>query len=225
MPKVFPSAHHGYCLQQLKNNLRDQMKGIDNGFRDHLVSSLGVCAYEPTMVGGMRYGEMTSNAAESFNNWIKEARNLSITQMVDKIRTKLMRQMSAQHDQANMWNELICFTFETMLLHSFNDSRSWHVSKANGDVFEVYSIPSVTVDIARQTYRAAYSGAIFPMPSVEKPSFDPTDFTIYPPTVKRPPSRLKKNRIPSRGEKLKQIRCRRCDKLGSHNRKSCKEPI
>ncbi|GMQ06615.1 hypothetical protein CsSME_00051135 [Camellia sinensis var. sinensis] len=298
MPKVFPSAHHGYCLQHLKSNLRDRMKGIDNGFRDHLVRSLGDCAYEPTVVGfhekfaklkeegkqrahnffkdlapehwansyfrGMRYGEMTSNAAESFNNWIKEARNLPITQMVDKIRTQLMRQMSARRDQANKWNEIICPTFETRLMDSFNDSKSWQVSKANEDVFEVHSIPSVTVDVARrtcscfkwqingfpcdhaviaiqksrcnlndcvehyfhvETYRAAYSGAIFPIPSVEKPPFDPTDFTIYPPTVKRPPRRPKKNRIPSRGEKLKQIRCGRCDKLGSHNRKSCTEPI
>ena len=212
----------------------------------------------------MRYGEMTSNAAESFNNWIKEARNLPITQMVDTIRTQLMRQMSARRDQANKWNELICPTFETRLMDSFNNSRSWQVSKANENVFEVHSIPSVTVDVARrtcpcfkwqingfscdhvviaiqksrynlndcvehyfhvQTYRGAYSGAIFPIPSVEKPPFDPMDFTIYLPTVKRPPGRPKKNRIPSRGEKLKQIRCGRCDKLGSHNRKSCKEPI
>ena len=50
MPKVVPSVHHGYCLQHLKSNLRDQMKGIDNGFRDHLVSSLGDCAYKPTVV-------------------------------------------------------------------------------------------------------------------------------------------------------------------------------
>ncbi|XP_028092198.1 uncharacterized protein LOC114292424 [Camellia sinensis] len=242
------------------------MKGIDNGFRDHLVSSLGDYAYKPTVVGfheklaklkeedkqrahnffkdlapehwanayfrSMRYGKMTSNTAESFNNWIKETRNLLIIQMVDTIRTQLMRQMSAR--------------------------------KANENVFEVYSIPSVTVDVARrtcsyfkwqingfpcdhaviiiqksrynlndcvehyfhvETYRVAYLGAIFPIPSVEKLSFDPTDFTIYPPTVKRPPGRLKKNRIPSRGEKLKQIRCERCDKLGSHNRKSCTEPI
>ncbi|XP_028115507.1 uncharacterized protein LOC114313323 [Camellia sinensis] len=171
----------------------------------------GSCMNLGRLLMGMRYGEMTSNAAESFNNWIKE-----------------------------------------------------QVSKANEDVFEVHSIPSVTVDVVRrtcfcfkwkingfpcdyaviaiqkshynlydcaehyfhvETYRAAYSGAIFTIPSVEKLPFDPTDYTIYPPTVKRPLGRPKKNRIPSRGEKLKQIRCGRCDKLGSHNRKSCKEPI
>ncbi|XP_028072694.1 uncharacterized protein LOC114274911 [Camellia sinensis] len=220
MPKVFPSAHHSYCLQHLKSNLRDRIKGINNGFRDHLISSLGDCAYEPTVSKlkeeewGMRYGKMTSNAAESFNNWIKEAHNLPITQIVDTIRTQLMRQMYARRDHANKWNELICPTFKTMLMDSFNDNRSWQVSKANEDVFEVHSIPSVTVDIGRQTYRAAYSGVI-PVPSVEKPPFDHTDFIIYPPTVKRSPRRPKKNRIPSRGEKLKQIRCGSYDKLGS----------
>ena len=31
---------------------------------------------------GQRYGEMCSNAAESFNSWIREARHLLITKMV-----------------------------------------------------------------------------------------------------------------------------------------------
>ena len=35
---------------------------------------------------GRRYWEMTSNAAESFNNWIIEAYHLPITGLVDKIR-------------------------------------------------------------------------------------------------------------------------------------------
>ncbi|XP_028111825.1 uncharacterized protein LOC114310119 [Camellia sinensis] len=180
---------------------------------------------------GMCYGEMISNAAESFNNWIKEGHNLSITQIVDTIRTQLMQQMSKRRDQANKWNELICPTFEIMLLDSFNNRKSWQVSKANEDVLKVHSIPSVTVDIARrtcscfkwqingfpcdhavisiqkshynlndcvehyfhiETYRATYSGVIFPIPSMKKLPFDPTDFTIYPSTVKRPPEGRKR---------------------------------
>ena len=124
-------------------------------------------------------------------------------------------------------------------MDSFNDRKSWQVNKANEDVFEIHTIQSVTVDVARrtcscfkwqingfpcdhaviaiqksrynlndcvehyfhvETYRAAYSGAIFPIPSVEKPPLAPTNFTIYPSSVKRPPKRPKKNRIPSKGK-------------------------
>ena len=35
---------------------------------------------------GDRWGEMYSNVAESFNAWIKEARHLPVTKMVDSIR-------------------------------------------------------------------------------------------------------------------------------------------
>ncbi|KAL7229613.1 hypothetical protein ACSBR2_008174 [Camellia fascicularis] len=43
---------------------------------------------------GKRYGEMSSNAAESFNNWIKEARHLPITRLVDAIRVQILNQKS-----------------------------------------------------------------------------------------------------------------------------------
>ncbi|KAL7263885.1 hypothetical protein ACSBR1_001938 [Camellia fascicularis] len=35
---------------------------------------------------GQQYGETTSNVTESFNNWIKETRNLLITKLVDTVR-------------------------------------------------------------------------------------------------------------------------------------------
>ncbi|XP_028070439.1 uncharacterized protein LOC114272923 [Camellia sinensis] len=98
---------------------------------------------------GQRYGEMTSNVDESFNNWIKEERNLPITKLVDTIRNQIMCQMSERRDIANKWNEIICPTFETNLQDSFNSNRSWNVSKANDDVFEVHSFLSVTVDVGR----------------------------------------------------------------------------
>ncbi|XP_028093514.1 uncharacterized protein LOC114293609 [Camellia sinensis] len=286
MPKAFPSAYHGWCLQHLKNNFRDKLKGMENGFKEHLIRKLGDCAYEPTVTGfhalleelksegkqraynflsrGQRYGEMTSNAAKSFKNWIKEARNLPITKLVDTIRNQIMCQMSERRDIANKWNGIICPTFETNLQDSFNSSRSWNVSKANDDVFEVHSFPSVTVDVGRcvcscyqwqingfpyehavaaiqrsaynlnncvekyfhvENYREAYAAVIFPIPSVEKPDFCSSDFIILPPIVKRPAGRPRKSRIPSQGEKVSQIRCDRCGKMGRHNRKSCKEPI
>lgn len=47
---------------------------------------------------GKRYGELTSNLVESFNSWIKKERCLPITQLVDRIRVKLMDQMSDRRD-------------------------------------------------------------------------------------------------------------------------------
>ncbi|KAL7177057.1 hypothetical protein ACSBR2_030393 [Camellia fascicularis] len=95
---------------------------------------------------------MTSNAAESFNNWIKEERNLPITKLVDAVQNQIMCQMSEWREIANKWNGIICPTFETNLQDSFNTSRSWNVSKANDDVFEVHSFLSVAVDIGRRVY-------------------------------------------------------------------------
>ncbi|KAL7161277.1 hypothetical protein ACSBR2_041845 [Camellia fascicularis] len=153
---------------------------------------------------------------------------------------------------------------EKILVHAFEDNRSWIVSQSDDNVFEVRSHPSVLVDIGRRScscfqwqlngfpcshavvafrnsgkniydyiksfyqvveYRAAYAGSIHPNPTVEKPKFTVTDYLIGPPIYKRPPGRPKQKRIPSKGEVVQRIQCRRCDKMGHHNRKTCKEPM
>lgn len=40
---------------------------------------------------GRRYGEMCSNAAESFNSGIREARHVPITKMVDMTGVKIIK--------------------------------------------------------------------------------------------------------------------------------------
>ncbi|XP_028075949.1 uncharacterized protein LOC114278140 [Camellia sinensis] len=215
-------------------------------------------------IPGRRYGEMSSNAAESFNSWIREARNLPITRMVDNNRGQIMRQMAKRRLSAHTWTGAICPTMEFRLEEAYNKSRSWKVSQANNDVYEVHSFPSVMMDIATRTcscfqwkinefpcahdivsvrksrknlddivvpwyhvseYRLTYAPTIYPIPTVEKPPFNPTDYVICPPNVKCPPRRPKKKRIPSKGENVQQIRCGRCGRMGNHNRKTCKEPI
>ncbi|XP_028079695.1 uncharacterized protein LOC114281445 [Camellia sinensis] len=74
-----------------------------------------------------------------------------------------------------------------------------------------------------ETFRATYSGTIYPIPTVWRPTFNPNKYLIAPSTVKRPPDRPKRKRIPSKGEVVQRIRCGRCRKLGNHNRKTCKE--
>ena len=47
-----------------------------------------------------RYGKMISNLMESFNSWIEKERHLPITKLIDRIRVKLMEQMSTQKKNA-----------------------------------------------------------------------------------------------------------------------------
>ncbi|KAL7211499.1 hypothetical protein ACSBR2_014379 [Camellia fascicularis] len=104
-----------------------------------------------TFCKGKRYGEMCSNAAESFNNWIKEAHNLPITRLVDAIRTQIMNQMSERRRASSTWAGAICPVMESKLDKAYKDGRSWIVSQSNYDVYEVHSHPSVLVDIGRRT--------------------------------------------------------------------------
>ncbi|KAL7176792.1 hypothetical protein ACSBR2_030190 [Camellia fascicularis] len=213
---------------------------------------------------GARYGEMCSNAAESFNSWICEARHLPITQMIDSIRTKIMNQMSKRRCKSAAWPGVLCPKMEARLVKAYNKGRAWVVSQSNDNVYKVHSYPSVLVDVDRRscscfqwqinqlpyehamvairnsdrdfydlvepfyhaaTYRLAYASSITPIPTVEKPSFQLDDFVIHPPVVKRPPGRPKKKRMLSRGKEVQLIRRRRCQRMGNHNRKTCKEPI
>ncbi|CAL5395991.1 unnamed protein product [Camellia sinensis] len=100
---------------------------------------------------GRRYGEMWSNAAESFNNWIREARHLPITQLVDAIRGKIMEKMSKRKVKSSNWVGELCPKMEKRLMSEFQDSRHWIVSQSDDNIFEVRSQPSVLVDLANRS--------------------------------------------------------------------------
>ncbi|KAL7176777.1 hypothetical protein ACSBR2_030178 [Camellia fascicularis] len=57
-----------------------------NGRVDSMLDGLQNDKWVNAFFRGKRYGEMSSNGVESYNNWIGEARELPITCMVDMIR-------------------------------------------------------------------------------------------------------------------------------------------
>ncbi|KAH7852232.1 hypothetical protein Vadar_022187 [Vaccinium darrowii] len=212
---------------------------------------------------GQRYGEMWSNMAECFNSWIEKERHLPITQLVDRIRLKMMELMCFRRETAAKWRHVICPKMDEALTNAFQESKSWEVKFCSSDVLEVLCDPSVMVDIGRRTcsctqwqlngvpcvhavcaikksrralndcvdryfhvecYREAYSRSIMPIPMLWKPE-GVSGATILAPLSKKPPGRNKKKRIRSFGEKVKSIKCTRCGKRGSHNRRSCKEAL
>ncbi|KAL7236478.1 hypothetical protein ACSBR1_019719 [Camellia fascicularis] len=72
-------------------------------------------------------------------------------------------------------------------------------------------------------YSQAYSLSIGPVPTVEKPMCSIDDVMISPPL--RPAGRPKKNIISSTGEFKRVIKYSRCESIGRHNKRTCKEPL
>ncbi|GMP95784.1 hypothetical protein CsSME_00044698 [Camellia sinensis var. sinensis] len=236
----------------LQANLRDKLRWVDNRVRFGLMAKLRECQHWTKLKGTGRSGinnfledmppkhwanayfntrraiELVvgctykhnqilntvkngmSTAAESFNKWILDTRNYPITRLVDTLRNQIMTMRAERKVLATNWNGLICPNMESHVREAYSNGCTWIIGQSNEDIYE---------------YKAAYFGYIQPIPTVDKPSFSEDDFIIYPPAVKRPPGRPKKNRIPSRGEKLSQIRCGQYGRMGSHNRKTCIEPI
>ncbi|XP_028124425.1 uncharacterized protein LOC114321467 [Camellia sinensis] len=73
-------------------------------------------------------------------------------------------------------------------------------------------------------FKACYAESVYAKPIAEKPLVTMDDLIVLPPICKKPPCRPRKNRIPSRGEKIRRVQCGRCEKYG-HNRKTCKETL
>ncbi|KAH7860114.1 hypothetical protein Vadar_009518 [Vaccinium darrowii] len=213
---------------------------------------------------GKRYGEMCSNAPESFNKWILEARHLPILSAIDKIRIQLMTQMCDRRQKSTKMNGIVCPEMDARLVEAFSKGKVWTVAQSSEEVFEVFSLPMVVVDLQNQrctcsrwqinsfpcmhaitaiqkfgkqvtnyldpfyfvdAYRFSYELSINPIPTLGAPNVPKEFRIILPPKTRRPRGRPKIQRIRSRGEKVRQMRCSRCKKLGKHNRKTCKEAV
>ncbi|KAK9273681.1 hypothetical protein L1049_018491 [Liquidambar formosana] len=250
-----PASFHSK-INQLRRECGDKVRT----FLDNLLDENWANAY----FMGQRYGEMWSNAAESFNSQIREARHFPIIKLIDAIRVLLMNQMTTRREISRNWPTVLYPKIDSRLEEEIRKGRTWIVRSSGQDIFEVQSYPSVSVDIQRRTcscyqwqingfpcahaaqalqksgknlldyveryfhtwcYFSAYSQSVFPIPTVGIQDYPASGCVIRPPSSKKQPGRPKKKRIPSKGEKVNQIRCGRCNKIGNHNKKTCKEPI
>ncbi|XP_028095515.1 uncharacterized protein LOC114295480 [Camellia sinensis] len=215
------------------------LKALAEGRCGHSVENLledlsNECWYN-AYFQGKRYGEMCTNAAESFNSWIRDERHLFSTSLVDAIRVKLMEQFSRRREVGNKWNRIVCPFAKKKLEETFNDTKAWIVKKCSDDIYEIqldHSVMRSGKDLNYflddyyhvSSYYDSYSHSIYPVPSMWKPNVVVDDDVVLPPLCKRPAGRPRTERIPSKGE-IKRIRCNRCGKMGTHNRKTCKEAL
>ncbi|CAL5322220.1 unnamed protein product [Camellia sinensis] len=201
---------------------------------------------------------MHLNVVESFNSWIRQARHLPTTKMIDSIRLKIMDLMSRRREQAKKWNTFLCPEMDSTLVNALKSGRTWLVSHSSDHVFEVQSRPSVSVDLLNRTcscyqwqlngflcahaataiqksrgdlyahvepfyytskFKACYAKSVYSIPTAEKPLVAMDDVVVLLPICKKPPGRPRKNRIPSKDEKIRRVQCGRCEKYG-HNMKT-----
>ncbi|KAG5536254.1 hypothetical protein RHGRI_023886 [Rhododendron griersonianum] len=179
IPVMFPGCHHAYCLYNLQFNLRDH-------FPEHWSN-----AYSE----GQRYGEMSSSAVESFNNWILKAREMPVFYLVDELRRKIMKQMAAMRVKSMKWNSVLCPKMDKKLARFINKGRSWRIIMSKGGLHAATVIikacggegnlvdhmdPLYLVD----AYRHAYEEPIYPVVESDIPDFTKEgDRVINPPRI------------------------------------------
>ncbi|XP_020258520.1 uncharacterized protein LOC109834917 [Asparagus officinalis] len=100
---------------------------------------------------GKRYGWLTSNLAESFNAWIKEARYLPITQTLDNIRKKMMMVSFERREASHKWTTTFVPTVEEHLIQINEQSRCLFAIPSTTGRYEVYDFPTVEVDLNERT--------------------------------------------------------------------------
>ncbi|KAL7211564.1 hypothetical protein ACSBR2_014428 [Camellia fascicularis] len=135
---------------ELFNKLFEEFKGRCGRSVEKLLEDLPNECWCNAYFQGKRYGEMCTNAAESFNSWIRDERHLFFTSLVDAIQVKLMEQFSRRREVGNKWNRIVCPFAEKKLEEAFNDTKAWIVKKCSDDIYEIQLDHSVMVDIGKR---------------------------------------------------------------------------
>ncbi|XP_039136125.1 uncharacterized protein LOC120273555 [Dioscorea cayenensis subsp. rotundata] len=103
------------------------------------------------MFKGERWGEMYSNMAESFNAWIKEARHLFVTNMVDLIRFKMMGMLCHQREQSRRWERRLCPVIHRKIEELVEEPHNLLVGRSDGDHFEVVDLKNYYISLNGRT--------------------------------------------------------------------------
>ncbi len=99
----------------------------------------------------IRYGEMFSNVAESFNAWIDAGRGLPIVPLVEYVREKIMNMLEKRRNESLQWNGVLCPKRDKMWREYVAQSASWITLTSTEGVISVLSDPSVVVDLDART--------------------------------------------------------------------------
>ncbi|KAG5552716.1 hypothetical protein RHGRI_010724 [Rhododendron griersonianum] len=209
---MFNDVAHAPTVLTFKKAL-DELCTVGGASVKNFVESLPLENWANTYFKGKRYGEMTSNAAESFNNQILKFCHLPKCDLVDKVRVLLMEQMCERKQLSSKWNSSICPVIDKKLVDRF-DKVIQKIECQLCNYINSYNTIAA--------FQLSYEVAINPIPTLGALVVTKEFAIILPPKTRRPCGRSKVARIRSRGEKVRQMECGRCGKLEKHNRRTCK---
>ncbi|KAL0364895.1 UNVERIFIED_CONTAM: hypothetical protein Sangu_0587100 [Sesamum angustifolium] len=96
---------------------------------------------------GARYNHMTSNFGELFYNWVRDAHELPITQMVDAIRNKIMELIYSRRSESIDWLRRLTPSMEDRLEKESAKVSTLQVLISAGNRFEVRGETVEVVDV------------------------------------------------------------------------------
>ncbi|XP_020249209.1 uncharacterized protein LOC109826596 [Asparagus officinalis] len=183
---------------------------------------------------GIRYGHVTSNVAESFNSWIREARLLCILQMVEHIRKQLMTRMNNRRIMACKWTSYLYPKTEQIVRENMEKGRTLEIRQSREDtcVHACAAIIYMKRDVYQycdwfmsvEAFKKSYDEILYPIPDYEKRSVPKDEIQILPPLTTKRRGRNRTRRINNRTIYKRPVKCSRC-KVEGHNRATCNEPI
>ncbi|XP_073107335.1 uncharacterized protein [Elaeis guineensis] len=141
---------------------------------------------------GSRYDHFSSNIIDVFNNWISTKKGLSVVQMVDAIRGKLIEVIETRGESSNAWVSTLRPSMEQKLQKEISGLPCMHAIAVFNHVGKsVYDYCSRYFRTVR--YHSTYSGSIHPITDVE--SIDFNRARSYPRPIHRPPGQPKRKRL------------------------------
>ncbi|XP_026383336.1 uncharacterized protein LOC113278807 [Papaver somniferum] len=182
VPVVFPKAFHSYCLYHMKGNIpvpkgksrKTAVKLFEECYTALTKENFYAAAksmsnlklylvvawmmkipfynWDAHAFLGERWGENTSNIAESFNNIIKHDKPLPALELVDVIRAKVMKKNYKRLVESNKWTTRLTPRMQARFNKRINDCRSYKFRRASEKVFEIISTTGKhTVDLDSRT--------------------------------------------------------------------------
>ncbi|XP_024171647.1 uncharacterized protein LOC112177597 [Rosa chinensis] len=80
---------------------------------------------------------MSNSLAESFNNMVKDERCMSLPQLLEGIRVRVMEMFCERKVQSSTWRSVLCPKLEKKLSKRIETGTNWRVSQSTNDIFEV----------------------------------------------------------------------------------------